>query len=37
MQMAGFSIEHGLVLLIATAIFGVPIWRIVARTAHGGN
>jgi C-terminal processing protease CtpA/Prc len=34
MQMAGFSIEHGLVLLIATAIFGVPIWRIVARTAH---
>ncbi|MDP9894990.1 hypothetical protein J2W32_003748 [Variovorax boronicumulans] len=36
MQMTGFSIEHGLILLIATAISGVPLWRIVARTGHPG-
>ena len=34
--MTDFSIEHGLLLLIATAIFGVPLWRIVARTGHPG-
>ncbi len=34
--MMGWSIEHWLVLLATAVIFGIPLWRIVARTGHPG-
>lgn len=34
--MAAFSMEHWLILLVTAVIFGVPLWRIVARTGHPG-
>ena len=34
--MAAFSTEHWLILLVTAVIFGVPLWRIVARTGHPG-
>lgn len=34
--MAAFSMEHWLILLITAVIFGIPLWRIVARTGHPG-
>ncbi|RYF70569.1 MAG: hypothetical protein EOO22_14080 [Comamonadaceae bacterium] len=34
--MTSFSMAHGLVLVISAVIFGVPLWRIVARTGHPG-
>ncbi|XAH24792.1 hypothetical protein AAFF27_06250 [Xylophilus sp. GW821-FHT01B05] len=34
--MVNFSFEHWLILLTTLVIFGVPLWRIVARTGHPG-
>jgi hypothetical protein len=34
--MPAFSIEHWLILLVTAVIFGVPLWRIVARTGNPG-
>lgn len=34
--MAAFSMAHWLILLVTAVVFGVPLWRIVARTGHPG-
>ncbi|MDP9606253.1 hypothetical protein EJP69_28995 [Variovorax gossypii] len=34
MKMMSWSMEHWLVLLATAVIFGIPLWRIVARTGH---
>lgn len=34
--MTSFSMAHGLALVIFAVIFGVPLWRIVARTGLPG-
>ncbi|MDQ0085733.1 hypothetical protein J2W35_006113 [Variovorax boronicumulans] len=36
MKMGSFSMEHWLILLTTAVIFGIPLWRIVARTGHPG-